>query len=52
LLLNLSFFDFSSDNATYRKPNIIWNFEDIAKLAYEWEKANFDRDYDRARVPL
>ena len=21
--------------------------EDIAKLAYEWEKANFDRDYDR-----
>ncbi|WP_454216199.1 hypothetical protein, partial [Peribacillus sp. JNUCC 23] len=21
--------------------------EDIANLAYEWEKANFDRDYDR-----
>ncbi|MGM0904414.1 MAG: hypothetical protein ACQEXB_25335 [Bacillota bacterium] len=21
--------------------------EDIAKLAYEWEKANFDRDYER-----
>ncbi|MCM3569892.1 hypothetical protein [Neobacillus mesonae] len=21
--------------------------KDIAKLAYEWEKANFDRDYDR-----
>ena len=20
--------------------------EDIANLAYEWEKANFDRDYD------
>lgn len=26
--------------------------EDISKLAYEWEKANFDRDYDREQELL